>query len=145
MGDRGPIPKRDAQRRRRNKKDTPTTTAEGARNVEQPKANGNWHPTAKRMFDSLGESGQSKWYQPSDWAVAYLLCESISAEMRTKEPIKGATMAAWRAYMAGLNMLEGDRRRVQIELESSAAESGGEAEGNVTDISAWQSRIDGTG
>lgn len=146
----GPVPKRSSQRRRRN---TPAagepTTAEGAAEVEQPKANSQWHPVAKRWFDSLAASGQSRFYEPSDWAAAYLLAESMSRELkpqplidadgkmhRVSMPPKAASVAAWLKGMTALLVTEGDRRRAALELDRSkpAGEEGGADVTHLDDI-----------
>ena len=114
---------------------------------------------------SLEASGQSKFYEPSDWALAYLIAESISRELRpqplvdakgrtitdakgrpimVERPPKGASLAAWIKAMSELLVSEGARRRLQIELDlpPGPAEDGG---GSVSSIDAWRSRTDGTG
>jgi hypothetical protein len=147
VGARGPIPKREDQRRRRNKKTSTakkTTQARrktsaatspskrSAARVAIPKADPGWHAAAKRWYDSLAKSGQSSFYQPSDWAMAWLIAESISRDLKpqvvgvneeTGEPVfaiiplKGASLAAYLKAMTALLATEGDRRRVGLELE----------------------------
>lgn len=85
----GPVGKRDAERRRRNKDAVPTETVDIAelvgRDVEVPVANEDWHPTAKMWYESLKSSGQAIFYEPSDWAMAYLLAETIDRELKPRE------------------------------------------------------------
>ncbi len=131
MGERGPPPKRSSERRRRNKGSKP---AEGkaAPVVKKPPASKGWHPIAKRWFNSLADSGQSKFYEPSDWAMAYVVAESISRDLKpqvvavpekTGEPVfetvpmKGASLSAYLKAMTALMVSEGDRRRAGLELE----------------------------
>lgn len=140
----GPVPKRASQRRRRNKPATPIKQAPAAPEVKAPRVDGKWHPVAKRWYKSLGESGQSKFYEPSDWATAYVIAESMSREFLSPEPPKGASLAAWLKAMSSLLVTEGDRRRVQLELERAGSSEPEEA-GNVSSIEAWRGRIDGTG
>ncbi|MHD0009251.1 hypothetical protein ACQX2I_11800 [Corynebacterium diphtheriae] len=81
----GPVPKRSDQRRRRNKdttglhivKDLPATAK-----AKPPRVSPNWHPLMKDWFRSLKESGQSAFYEPSDWQTARLLAEVMSQELR---------------------------------------------------------------
>lgn len=135
MGERGPVPKRSDQRRRRNKSDTTTTTTDGAKQVIIPPADDTWHPIALWWYLSLAESGQSRYYEPSDWATAYLVAESLSRDLspqvvgivqqgptageivRDVIPLKGASMGAYMRAFTVLLVTEGDRRRVQLELE----------------------------
>jgi len=146
MGARGPAPKRDAERRRRNKKNTTKgksgvkaekaktdATSELAEGQEKP--NSQWHPVAKKWYVSLATSGQHEFYEPSDWAVAYLIAESISRDLKPQVvgitdsgkvvkssiPMKGASLAAYLKAMTALMVTEGDRRRAGLELEREAA------------------------
>jgi hypothetical protein len=122
VGSRGPVPKPSDQRRRRNKTDASgapnevTADESSSSGAKAPRVNGNWHPVAKRFYAALRSSGQARYYQPSDWAVAELLCESISRELRSKEPPKAASVQAWLKGAAVLMATEGDRRRLRMEL-----------------------------
>lgn len=139
----GPAPKRDAERRRRNPKVVETTTVLIddliKEPVEIPEVPEGWHPTAKHWFESLTRSGQSVFYEPSDWATALVIGETLSRELNPqyvaytdKEsgeviaewitmPMKGASLAAILKGMASLMVTEGDRRRLSIELERKRA------------------------
>lgn len=37
-----------------------------------------WHPIATALYKSLAESGQSDFYQSSDWVFAYSICDDMS-------------------------------------------------------------------
>lgn len=138
----GPVPKRSEERRRRNKDDIPLTTVDIdtliAAPVAVPTAEDDWHPIAKLMFDSFTRSGQSIFYEPSDWATIFVLCESIDRELKPQPivktdadgnqeielhelPLKGATLNAILKGMGSLLATEGDRRKMRIELERKAA------------------------
>lgn len=135
MAERGPVPKRSTQRRRVNKPAAgEPTVAPAAVEVERPEADLEWHPVAVRWFTSLAQSGQSRFYEPSDWATAYLLAESISRELSPHqvalagqvytllEAPRGAALAAWLKGMTALLATEGDRRRAAIELQRGEGE-----------------------
>lgn len=128
----GPPPKRAAERRRVNKPAAgEVTSAPGAPVVEVPPADEGWHPVARRWFDSLALSGQSRFYEPSDWGTAVTVAETLSRELKpqvvgtTEEgepiwaevPIRGASLNAILKAMTGLMVTEGDRRRSRLELE----------------------------
>lgn len=133
-GSGGPPPKRSDQRRRRNAPAAgEPTKAAGAAKVPVPRADKDWHPVAKRWYASLKDSGQSRFYEPSDWATAYLLAESISRELSPQGltyqgevvsyhpmTVKGATLAAWLKGMTALMVTEGDRRRAALELQRAS-------------------------
>lgn len=136
----GPPPKRSDQRRRRNAPKTPVTKVDGAHEVSIPKANPQWHPVAKAWFQSLALSGQAVFYEPSDWAVAVLVAESMSRDLnpqvvgitetgkvvRERIPLKGASLQAYLKAFTQLMATEGERRRMQIELQRpSETDEGG--------------------
>lgn len=157
----GPVPKRSNQKhghRSQAEKDL-VDHAPGAAEVPVPKANAKWHPIAKRWFESLATSGQATYYEPSDWAVAELIAESMSRDLRPQVvgmsetvrtdpesglsftqaepvlaaiPLKGASLAAYLKAFGALVATEGDRRRARIELERS---KGGGGDGDVADVS----------
>jgi hypothetical protein len=135
MGARGPVPKRSDARRRANKPATESgeiSTAPAAEVVPIPESSEDWHPVAIRWFESLKVSGQRKFYEPSDWAMAYLIAESISRDLNPQFvgvtagdhsepvyeviPLKGASLSAYLKAMGNLLATEGDRRRASIEL-----------------------------
>lgn len=141
-GSGGPPPKRSSQRRRQNKPTTPIETAPGATDVVPPPAEEDWHPLARRWYDSLADSGQSVWYEPSDWALAGIIAESMSRDlaprivtddegnvvldedgkpMTRRLPMRGASLAAYLKAMTALLTTEGDRRRLKIELDKAQA------------------------
>lgn len=164
----GPPPKKDAERRRRNK--TPESGGSLSAipatvvnidallvgEVEIPVPDETWHAIARLLYDSVMRSGQVIWMEPSDWAALYLMCESISRDLNpqvvgiTEEgdvvkdtiPLKGASLSSYLKGMGSLMMLEGDRRRLRIELERQkrldAAASG---EGKVIDIAQRRNDI----
>lgn len=155
-GSGGPPPKRSDQRRRANApaRGEPTKAA-GAKKVTRPRVDPKWHPVAKRWFESLAGSGQAQFYEPSDWATAYLLAESISRELHPQPivvgkgadaevqmvtlPPKGTALAAWLKGMTALMVTEGDRRRAALELQRPAA---GEADdGKVSHLDDARRRL----
>lgn len=155
----GPIGKRDEERRRRNKDAVPTTTVDLdtllAGEVEIPLADDEWHDVAKLIWDSLPKSGQSIFMEASDWAAAYLLCESISRDLneqvvgitesgevvKSEIPLKGASLSAYLKGFASLMMTEGDRRRLKIELERKKARDAA-ASGDGVVVSITQNRAE---
>lgn len=131
MGNKpGPVPNRSDQRRRRNAPEVPIDTAPAAEDVEAPEPDKSWHPIARRWYLSLADSGQSHWYEPSDWALAYLIAESMSRDLKPQVvgvsidgkavkatiPLRGTSMSSYLKAMTSLLVTEGDRRRLRIEL-----------------------------
>jgi hypothetical protein len=106
--------------------------------VAVPKPDKDWHPVARAWFESLAQSGQHVFYEPSDWQTAWLLAESISRDLRpqfvgvthpapgtgeSSEPIyepipmRGASLTAYVKAMSGLMVTEGQRRQFRVEVE----------------------------
>lgn len=120
IGVRGPIPKRSGTRLRNESvaraEGHNVTRAPGAKRVFAPAADPDWHPIAARLYASLKKSGQSAFYEPSDWAMAYSLCEDLSAYKRMDRR-SGQMLAVIYSTLSTLLVTEGDRRRAQMELE----------------------------
>ena len=139
MAASGPVPKRDAQRRRRNVPAGGAAQVAAAGQAVIPDADPEWHPIAHRWFESLRGSGQSVFYESSDWMTAYLLAESMHRELSLPEPPKAASVAAWLKAMGSLMVLEGDRRRVRLELERQTAAD--EEAPDVSELADYRRRL----
>lgn len=139
MGSRGPIPKRSDVRRRTNEPEGGIDSAPGADEVLIPAPHEGWHPIASEWYASLAESGQSDFYEPSDWAFAYYVAELLTRSLGYAldgafVPVKvnGQLVTAVMAGMTELLTTEGARRRARIELERGAAPPDPQAEHAAT-------------
>lgn len=135
MGTRGPAPKRSDQRRRRNKPAVPTSRVEIPGVVPVPPPDESWDPRAVAWYESLAESGQSRFYEPADWRTAHLCASLISDVLR--EP-KAAMVQQIRGLMTDLLVTEGARRRVSLELERPSVPSEGDEV--VAELDAYRRR-----
>jgi hypothetical protein len=115
----GPVPKRSDQRRRQNKPDQPITKAAGNPKTFIPAAPDHWHELAKQFYDSLEESGQSAFYEPSDWAYAQYICEAMSRNLQQGGRMSAQMLQAVLSGMTSLLATEGDRRRMRVELSKA--------------------------
>lgn len=154
----GPPPKRQDQRRRVNKPEVEVEQSAGADVVEPPQPSDEWHPVARAWFGSLAVSGQSVFYEPSDWALAAVVAEAMSRELQPQPmtvgrgedatvmmvtlPPKGASMAAWLKAMTALMVTEGDRRRLRLELVRQQGPDREEA-ADVSELDAARRRLRG--
>lgn len=167
MGERGPVPKRSSQRRRQNREaapekvEVPVEAPAAAAKADAPAPNERWHPAARAWYESLARSGQSTFYEASDWALAYLIAESISRDLKPQVvgvneesgepvmaviPMKGASLSAYLKAMTALLVTEGDRRRARIELERAGAEPSCDGAGDkpgVSYLDAYRDRAAG--
>lgn len=138
-GTTGPIPKRSDQRRRRNKDEIDTDSAPGAQGVEVPVAHEDWSEAATRWYEALGESGQSYWYEPSDWAQAWILAEMLDRVLTSTKP-NAMMFNSWLQGAAELLTTEGARRRMRIELAKAGVEDP-EKDSAVSDLEAFRNRL----
>jgi hypothetical protein len=119
MGTRGPIPKRIGDRlgnlTKADRAAVTQVTMTGP--VKVPPAGRHWHPLARDWYRSLAESGQSRYYEPSDWQAARLVAEQLTRLMKLPEPFVDSP--AFRTIWATMNDLlttEASRRRVKFEV-----------------------------
>ncbi|MFF7254802.1 phage terminase small subunit [Streptomyces microflavus] len=120
----GPVPNREtdlARPRERKGGEVQSVTRGLARPAKVPNGDRTWHPIAKRLWDSLKESGQADFYQASDWALAYSLCEDLSFYKKSGKRSGQMLQTIYSAFER-LLVAEGDRRRVRIELHEPEPE-----------------------
>lgn len=129
-------------------------TSGAAGEVEVPVADPDWHPVARRWFDSLAVSGQSVFYEQSDWATAYLTAESLSRDLKPKfvctsddgpvyesMPLSGSSLSAYLRVFTNLLVTEADRRRSSIELQRGQVAGAEE----VSSLDDFRRRLGGAG
>lgn len=83
-----------------------------------------WHPTARMLWDSAFTSGQSDYYQDSDLAVLFHICEELS-EYKNSTRRSAQLLGEISKLMGGLMFTEGDRRQVRLELQAPKDEEKG--------------------
>lgn len=167
----GPVPKRSSQRRRRNKgpEGPPPTSGKGSGTsawvayaeslgiavpegasraqvqelVAQGAGDDGWHPLAREWFDSLADSGQAGFFEPSDWATARVYAEVLSSAVRLlREGGRGAgtLIERWQVGATELLTTEGARRRARIELEREADGQDEETTADVSELAEYRRR-----
>lgn len=120
LGARGPVPNRseDLARPRERKGGDQTPITKGTlRPTEAIEPDAEWHPIALMLWDGALSSGQADFYQNSDLAFLYSLCEDLSLYKRaTGRGRSGQMLQTIYSAMERLLITEGDRRRVRVEL-----------------------------
>lgn len=140
----GPVPSREnelARPRERKGSGQVSVTKGESRPVRIPHADPDWHPIARMLWDSLKKSGQADFYEQSDWAFAFSLCDDLSMYKKplvTKDGVEyhkrsGQMLQTIYSAMERLLVTEGDRRRVRIELHDPEEDDGQAAEVAVLD------------
>lgn len=131
----GPPPKRADQRRRRNKVMIDTVAMDGL--VTAPPLNlPDAHPIAADMFESLKQSGQSRYFEPSDWQRARLMCEMVS-RLLNSERMSAVLYSAIQQDMNALLFTEAERRRVRMEIERGTVDTS-EQDARVAQMSEYR-------
>lgn len=83
--------------------------------LDVPAPGEDWHEIAKDLYLSAAESGQSDFYQKSDWLLWYSLCEDLSYYKKMGKR-SGQMLQTIYSTMTELLVTEGARRKVSIEL-----------------------------
>ncbi len=140
MGERGPVPKRSDQRRRRNK--TEIDSAPNASAVKLGPPCPRWLTgLGGKWYQSLRTSGQAVYYTDSDWASALVIAKGIQAfEQRPSAHMLAAVLSGF----GSLASTEGERRRLRIELERGA-DADPDAEAGVASMEEWRGRLGARG
>lgn len=139
MGLRGPVGKRSDALERRNKTDdngVEVKKAPAAANVKIPAEDRAWHPVVKAWWRSLKESGQSRFFEPSDWQAARITAHFGSrvfkrlenADVDDLKRLRPSVAQFW-TMTADLGTTEAARRRVRIELIRT-----GEGDGETAEV-----------
>jgi hypothetical protein len=137
MGDRGPVPKRDAVSRNHNREASDTG---GELELSEPlgPAAPEWLPPfAQWFYEQFRWSGQAIYYTPADWAVLTMTADMVGH--LHKKP-SAVMMASVLHACSGLGATEGDRRRIHIEL---ARRAGGDPDEKhaVTQMDVYRNRL----
>ncbi|SIJ96044.1 Uncharacterised protein [Mycobacteroides abscessus subsp. abscessus] len=87
----------------------------------------NPHPFVVEFYESIRQSAQSNYYEPSDWQFARLTMYALNEELNAvyqsgdnkgkKKPLGVMKLQVLNQMMSTLLLTEGDRRRVRMEIE----------------------------
>lgn len=117
-GSRGPVPKRDDERIRRNLDPmgpVDKITVIGA--VIAPELElGEVHPLVSDLYASMQTSAQSKFFEDSDWQIARLAMHELNRHLTGPKP-SAVFLQVLSSMLSSLLVTEGDRRRVRLEID----------------------------
>lgn len=154
MGLRGPTPKRDEERIRRNIPESPTDTIQMIGKVKIPEMGdlshlGETHPLIIEMYESIKDSAAVKYYEPTDWQFArlalYTLNQELIAAQHNGKPVGAMKLTAINQMLSALLLTEGDRRRARLEIERASSADGGGKVLDVTDMLRQRLAAGGSG
>lgn len=146
----GPVPNREANlarpRSRKGSEIQPVTRGV-LKPVVVPRLDPKWHKIAKMLWNSVKDSGQAEFYQQSDWAFLYSVCEDLSEYKNPKVDRNGVEytkrsgqmLQTIYSAMERLLITEGDRRRVRLELHEPEPE---QVPAAVIAIAAYQQDLE---
>ena len=127
-----PIPKRSSERIRRNKLEVPIDKVSVIGSVSVPDLGiDDPHSITVDLYQSLRNSAQSRYFEPSDWAYAKFCLTFADKLLKSARP-SGPVLATVHSMMGDLLVSEGSRRRFRVEVERSS----GENEAEVLDIAS---------
>ena len=102
-----------------------------------------WKPTVRQLYQAALKSGMREYYEATDWAYLYMLCDELNTLMVQRDETGKMSVGAYQAVMAALTnvgLTEGDRRRSRIELEKEE-DLTAEADVQVAHISAYREKL----
>jgi len=138
----GPIPKREEQRVRATEPGQEVTKIpmQGAVQIPDLRRFPGMltQNITKAFWESLRESGQALYYEPSDWMTALTALHLLDKQLRPFKNKNGEmeegrvspTMVAavWQ-MLTSIGVTEGERRRLRIEVERDTGNTGSESDG----------------
>jgi hypothetical protein len=135
-----PTPKRNAERRRRNK-GSQADVVHRAETVSAPPPPPGLHPAALRWYEALQQSGQSEYFEPSDWAAALYVAEAMTQNLNASRFSAQLFGVVWSA-MDDLLTTEQARRRARIEVQRELGDVQPERPG-ITAIAEYRKALGG--
>jgi len=88
------------------------------------------HPIIIDFWDSIGESAQSRYYEPSDWQYLRVSLHFLNKLLNTGKP-SAQMLTVVNQMLTDLLVSEGSRRRVRMEIEREQTKD------NVVNISDY--------
>lgn len=136
----GPIPKRSEARTRRNKtNEAGIALKKGVALEYSPRpADPEWDGAVANLYESLFKSGMAAYYQQTDADYAWLICSEFS-EYRKSTRKSAVLFSGLISALSGLGVTEGERRRIQIELDPEVTETADDPK--VVSMNQWKDRL----
>ena len=114
-----------------------TSGAASDRDFPIPTADEGWHPKARSWYNSLKISGQTEFWEPSDWATAVAAADAYNVFLRTHN---ASILAQFVRLSERLGATLSDRKKSRIELAEPAQEDEDEDAADAA-VQGWQGRL----
>lgn len=114
-----------------------TSGAATSRGFPIPDADKGWVPKARSWYNSLKLSGQTEFWEPSDWATAVAAADAYNVFLRTHN---ASILAQFVRLSERLGATLADRKRSRIELEEPVQEDEDEVAADAA-VQGWQGRL----
>lgn len=94
--------------------------------VKIPAANPRWHDIAHDLYAASIQSGQTRWYEPTDWVMLQLACDELTDYLNGRR--SGMKLQILLQLLSSLMVTEGDRRRLRMEVDRHQVVDSSDAE-----------------
>jgi hypothetical protein len=109
----------------RKRKQRGTATVRGKSNVATiPDASAEWGEAATMIWNAMIESGGAAYYESSDYAVLYMVCDQVDHLYRQGGRRSPEFLRVIVQTLGALLATEGDRRKLHIELAKAPDDDG---------------------
>ena len=122
----GPVPKRSEDRIRHDSNVIDKVHAFGVVRKPDLGLGDDPHPIISDFWNSVGESAQSRYYEPSDWQYLRVALHFLNNMLKKNDKASAQMLTVINQMLQDLLVAEGSRRRVRMEIERN--DIGGEAE-----------------
>jgi hypothetical protein len=152
VGERGPAPRREDERRRTNDPTTPVTKLgrEELQNLpflidldpDQPAPGPGWNSLVRELWEALAVDPARKWMTSADWASTKIVLDILSTAMGATDengvliPVSGNTQSAVLKHLASIGVTESARLRIGKEVTLFPVRPKDDGGATVTDIGA---------
>jgi hypothetical protein len=128
----GPVPKRSEDRIRHDSNVIDKVHAFGVVRKPDLGLGDDPHPIIVDFWNSVGESAQSRYYEPSDWQYFRVSLHFLNNMLKRNDKASAQMLTVINQMLQDLLVAEGSRRRVRMEIERNVTSQDAEVK-NLSD------------
>lgn len=136
----GPIAKRIEERRRTNAVPGETVVVMHG-SVVPPELPEGLHPLALEWYRSIAESGQSFYFEPTDWTAARYVAEAMSKNLNQDKRFSAQLFGTVWAAMADMLSTELSRRKAKLQVQRIVDGAGSDEGEKPTKIDEYKRKL----